>query len=63
MHKGNDMKKPEIECTRVRACKWQGQRDDLQPVLNKRETKKYGIEIFDNVCPNCGCKTAYEIKS
>ncbi|WP_426370023.1 hypothetical protein [Pseudocolwellia sp. HL-MZ7] len=57
------MSKPEIECTRVRACKWQGGYSDLTKKLNKKDTKKYGTECNDNVCPKCECKTMYEIKN
>ena len=53
--------KPTIECSRVRACKWQGQPEELTKVKNDKESKEYGFDIFDNVCPKCGCKTYYDI--
>lgn len=55
------MSKPEIECSRVRACKWQGNFSDLTKKPNIKESEKYDLQIEDNVCPNCGCKTFYEI--
>lgn len=53
---------PEIECTRTRACKWQGTSDDLVRKPNLRASKNHGIKIRDLVCPRCGCKTMYDIK-
>ena len=55
------MKKATIECTRVRACKWKGNQEDLVKVKNMRESQKYKVGIFDNVCPKCGCKTTYDL--
>ncbi len=57
------MSQPEIECTRTRACKWKGNNEDLVEKLNNRETKKYGFEISDMLCPKCGCKTMYDLKT
>lgn len=54
--------KPTIECTRIKACRWQGNNSDLVEKINKRETKKHGIEIIDLKCPKCGCKTTYDIE-
>jgi len=56
------MPKPTIECTRVRACKWKGNNEDLVKVKNMRESLKYKMDISDAVCPRCGCKTMYDIK-
>lgn len=53
--------KPTIECTRVRACKWKGNNEDLVKVLNKKQSKECGVDIYDCVCPKCGCKTTYNI--
>jgi hypothetical protein len=55
------MKDRKIECTRVRACKWKGVQGDLVGVVNKKESKKFSFEVKDMVCPNCGCKTTYDI--
>jgi predicted Zn-ribbon and HTH transcriptional regulator len=48
-----------IECTR---CKWQGVVSDLVEVKNVVETEKYGLVVSDAVCPNCGCKTTYNLQ-
>lgn len=50
-----------LQCTKVRACKWFGQEEDLVRVLNSKETKELGVKVSDNVCPKCGNKTMYEI--
>jgi hypothetical protein len=50
-----------IECTRIRACKWQGTQKDLVRVKNTKESKKFKLDIYDAVCPKCGCKTTYNI--
>ena len=55
------MDEPTIECTRVKACKWKGNDEDLVSVINKRESAKYKFDISDKVCPKCGCKTMYDI--
>ena len=55
------MSKPEIECSRVRACKWKGNWSDLAKKPNVKESEKYGLQIEDNVCPKCGNKTFYKI--
>jgi hypothetical protein len=57
------MSKPEIECTRVRACKWRGNWSDLVRKPNAKDTKKHGVECSDNVCPKCGCKTFYTLEA
>jgi len=55
------MSKPEIECTRVRACRWKGFQKDLVSKHNVRDSKINKIVINDMVCPKCGCKTMYDI--
>lgn len=55
------MEKPTIECTRIRACKWQGRPEQLEKVKNLKESKRLGVAISDCVCPKCGCKTTYNI--
>lgn len=54
------MKELKVECTRVRACKWKGLFSELKEVPNVKDSKEFGIEITDRVCPKCGCKTYYE---
>ena len=51
-----------IKCDRVRACKWKGLESELVKKFNARETKKDGVETYDLVCPQCGCKTMQEIR-
>ena len=56
------MRNNKIECSRVRACKWKGTWSDLVTKENKKDSKKLGLQITDDVCPNCGGKSFYELK-
>ena len=55
------MSDKKIKCCKVRKCKWSGLESELISVKNKKETKKYGCEISDNVCPDCGNKEFYVV--
>lgn len=50
--------KAEIECTRVRKCKWRGRFSELVQVPSKR----YGQGVTDGSCPRCGGKEFYRVK-
>ena len=52
---------PEIECSKVRKCKWKGDWSDLKKVPSKKYSE-CKIAVMDNVCPNCGNDSFYDIK-
>lgn len=48
-----------IECSKTRACGWQGMESDLASKPRIKGPKGGALQISDRVCPKCGCKTYY----